>query len=320
MIGKIKKGASFAGLQDYMAKDGHEVIALDNLASTIPEDAAREMEVAASVSRRTQKPVLHLMASYDPADPEPTNQQMHEDAREILAGLGLTDHQAVIVRHNDTDHPHMHIMVNRVGPDGKTASDSQSYARVEASLRQIEARRGLTPNLGRHAPDPATGKRMEGHRNSRDPRQHEAPPAVRTALAEAQSWPDLKQRLADTGWKIETTQKRGQKAGAILIGPQGQKIAAGRIDRNATMSRLHDRFGTSPKARAARKAEQRAKTGSLDAQRKAKNAAGREASKSLHGLGRALGAGGLGRSLSGGGLMKQLNPHSRGRGGPGFGF
>ena len=154
MIGKVKKGDSFSGLARYLTRGGRgRVLALDNLASDSVEAAGSEMTIAAATSLRTTRPVLHLSLSYAAGEPA-TSDQMRNDARRVLKALGLRDHQAVIVAHDDTDHLHVHVMANRVGPDGKAASDSQSYARVEAALRKIEDERCWAPVAGRNAPEP----------------------------------------------------------------------------------------------------------------------------------------------------------------------
>lgn len=242
MIAKIIKGADFARLAKYLtADDRGEVIDMRNLSSDDPEAAAQEMQVAASVSVRTRQPVMHIVVSYDPKDGDQSNDQMRQDAGEVLRGLGLPENQSLVIRHRDKDHAHMHIMVNRVGADGRAVSDSQSYPRAEAALRRIEQRRGLTVTPGRHAPSPDTGRRMEGDRTSRDPRQHTAPEGVKQALLTGKSWGDIHKGLAAQGWRAETV-RRGRGQGLMLIGPDGQRIGAGQIDRATTLARINKRL------------------------------------------------------------------------------
>ena len=248
MIGKLKKGANFGGLARYLTKGGRgRVLALDNLSSDSVAAAACEMTIAAATSRRTTRPVLHLSISYAEGEPV-TAGQMRDDARRVLKDLGLTGNQAMIIAHADTDHPHVHVMANRVGPDGKSVSDSRSYSRVEAALREIETERGWTPVLGRHVPSPATGQRMTGHRRSRDPRQHEVPDRVRRSLLTAGSWAELHQGVRSAGWRFEVVQK-GHGTGALLIGPNGERVAAGKVDRGATLTNLRKRLGRDPETR-----------------------------------------------------------------------
>lgn len=248
MIGKVVKGDSFPALAAYLMKGGRgDVLHLRHLASSDPAEAAAEMQLAASVSRRCKRPVLHISVSYSPKESGPTDDDMRADAIDILRGIGLCDAQAVVVRHRDAHHPHMHLMINRIGRNGRAVSDSNSYARVEACLRQIENRRGLEVVNGRHAPSPVTGHRMKGHRKTCDPRQHRVPESVRETLLTARNWPELHGALARDGWRLEVTQKARRGPGAVLIGPDGQRAAAGKVDKGATLSRLQARL-TPPKA------------------------------------------------------------------------
>lgn len=261
MIAKISKGGDFAGLTRYLTRDGRGgILALDNLASETPEEAAGEMQIAADVSRRTKSPVMHISISYAPGE-QPTDDQMREDGREVLRDLGLSENQAVMVRHHDKSHAHFHIAANRVGPGGKAVSDSKSYEKAEAALRRIETRRGLSVTKGRNASEPVTGARMAGPRSTPDPRQHAAPAGVKETLLTAPSWDSLHRELGRQGWRLETTAKDKGRAGALLIGPDGQRIAAGKIDRNATLSRLKARLDApKPKADAGAAAPNRGHT------------------------------------------------------------
>ena len=245
MIGKTRKGDNFGRLIRYLTKeDRGRLLALYNLASDSPEAAASEMTVAAAQSTRTTQPVMHISVSYAQGE-QPTPAMMRADARRVLSYLGLSENQAVVIAHDDKDHPHFHIAVNRVGPDGKTVSDSNSYAKIESALRRIEAERGWTAVESRNAPSPATGERMRGHRRSREPYKPDVPERVRQALLTATSWNELHREVRSAGWAFEIVQK-GKGSGAVLTGPDGQKVGAGRIDRAATLTQLRKRLGRDP--------------------------------------------------------------------------
>jgi hypothetical protein len=51
---------------------------------------------------------------------------------------GLDDNQYLITRHTDTEHEHIHLLVNRIRLDGEVASDSHDYRRHEVLMREIE--------------------------------------------------------------------------------------------------------------------------------------------------------------------------------------
>lgn len=246
MIGKVLKHRQFRPLARYLTNGGRgSILLMKNLASMDTTAAAEEMEVAAAVSRRCQKPGLHLIVGYSQSE-APSIKEMRDDARRLVKAIGCERNQRYAIIHNEGPNLHFHLSINRVGPDGKAVSDSNIKRKIETELRQIEADRGWQANLGRHAPDPRTGRRFEGQRNSRAPRHHTAPAAVRAALLQSADWQDLRQRLGRTGWRLEIVNHGKGRSGALLNGPDGQRIGAGKIDRDATLSKLRQRLGPDP--------------------------------------------------------------------------
>ncbi len=93
-----------------------------------------ELKAAAGVKatgRKLEKPVMAYSLAWSP-DEKPAAHEMLEAAQESLAALGLGDHQALIVCHNDTPHPHVHVLVNRVNPETGVA-DPGSKTRLKLS-------------------------------------------------------------------------------------------------------------------------------------------------------------------------------------------
>jgi hypothetical protein len=69
---------------------------------------------------------------------------MKQIGHDYMVANGFTQHQFIMFRHHDADHPHLHILVNRIGYDGKVLSDSNDFARSEKVLRELEIRYDLT--------------------------------------------------------------------------------------------------------------------------------------------------------------------------------
>jgi len=67
--------------------------------------------------------------------------------QDYLNANGFNQHQYMMFRHHDADHPHLHILVNRIGFDGTVVSDSNDYARSEKVLRALEKKYNLTEVL-----------------------------------------------------------------------------------------------------------------------------------------------------------------------------
>ena len=63
---------------------------------------------------RLSKPVLHITLSLSQGEDLPAY-KLAEMARECAQDLGFSNNQYVAVLHKDTEHPHIHIVANRIG-------------------------------------------------------------------------------------------------------------------------------------------------------------------------------------------------------------
>jgi hypothetical protein len=101
------------------------------------------MRASAAENVRVTKPVYHLALSCDPRDLV-DRAAMERIADRVLRELKLEEHQAVIVAHGDRQHPHVHILVNRVHPEtGKVWDRWQDYPAIQRALREEEKALGL---------------------------------------------------------------------------------------------------------------------------------------------------------------------------------
>lgn len=94
--------------------------------------------------RKNENPVWHLSLNWR-AGESPSREEMMEAARSVLKRFGLEDHQTLIVAHKgDTEHDHIHLMVNTVNPyTGKTQDVSRSgMYRLSSWALDYEKERG----------------------------------------------------------------------------------------------------------------------------------------------------------------------------------
>jgi hypothetical protein len=84
---------------------------------------ANDLKIAAGLraSKKVTRPVYHYTLSWETSE-TPSKAEQIEAARESLDALGLSDRQALIVAHTDTDNPHVHVVVNRVHPETGVAA------------------------------------------------------------------------------------------------------------------------------------------------------------------------------------------------------
>ena len=170
-------GASFKGVVDYCLSEGRarederddlrgEDRGQDkagrvawsetrNVAAADPRQAARVMAATASRSeelkelagvkaggRALEKPVCHYSLSWG-KDEKPNLQAMGRAVTESLEKMGLADRQAVMIAHRDTEHPHVHVVVNRVSvEDGRAAKLGNSYLKLSRWAEGYEREQG----------------------------------------------------------------------------------------------------------------------------------------------------------------------------------
>jgi hypothetical protein len=163
----------------------------------------------------------------------------------------------VIVAHNDTEHPHLHMMVNRVHPEtGKAWSNSLDFKRIETSLRAQEIELELRQVPGRHT-DRDQGRSMR-RRPSRTERArrlrlgetelalfsavetNEVREQLKLALEESQSWEQLLDQLRNSGYQL---QRKGQ--GLIVVKDGGYAKFSQVTPRAHRLKELERRFGES---------------------------------------------------------------------------
>jgi hypothetical protein len=140
------KGKSFRGALNYNLQKVEKGIAkwLDTSFAHATERAIMEEVRMIRVMRpNLAKYFYHTSVNFPPEE-NLSDERMKTIAKEYLEGMGFDQHQFAIFRHFDADHPHFHILVNRIGYDGSVVVDSQDYKRSERVLRKLEKQYGLT--------------------------------------------------------------------------------------------------------------------------------------------------------------------------------
>jgi hypothetical protein len=163
MIGKVGTGKSFRGCLNYlfegrlqqtkamqleeMEKKQAEVIAYNQCFGD-KRQLIRDFIEVSKLNPNVSKPVFHLAISFAHGDADKLNPQDKIDMAEKLAGeFKFHANQYVVIEHSDRQHQHLHIVANRIGYDGKTASDSNSYKRMAEYCRKMELEYNLTKVL-----------------------------------------------------------------------------------------------------------------------------------------------------------------------------
>ena len=164
MINRIVRGHSFKGVGQYLLHDKGTLATSERVAFTetvnLPSANANSA-IAHMIDTAThanmlkheagvplsgqpqQRPVYHYTLAWHPSETLTMERQM-EVARESLKALGLDDRQALIVGHNDTKHPHVHVVVNLVSMENGTfPSLSKDYDKLSKWALEYERKNGV---------------------------------------------------------------------------------------------------------------------------------------------------------------------------------
>jgi len=219
MIGKVTLGTSFYGCLSYCLEDKRHLseeqkqqlsiqenlqhknraeVIDNNLCFGDKKELAEQFRDVAKLSRRVEKPVMHLTIRAAPGD-ELTKEQWREVGRAAAQEFGLSDHQYICILHKDTRQPHIHLVGNRVGYDGKVAKDSNSYARMANLCRKLEkqydVRQVLSPRRFLSPKDRQIPRQ--------DARKEQLKTAIRDALESTRTYPDFEKAMQEKGYRID---------------------------------------------------------------------------------------------------------------------
>ena len=154
MIGKITTGKSFKGCLLYCLNDKKQVmekvpvmegraeIILFNQCFGKEQELVAQFNAVRQLNPKLSKPVLHVTLSLAPGE-QLTKDKLMEICEHCAKDLGFENNQYVAIHHLDTNHQHLHLVANRIGFDGKTVSDSNSYKKISAYCRKMELKYNL---------------------------------------------------------------------------------------------------------------------------------------------------------------------------------
>ena len=239
MIGKIKKGSGFKGCVNYvLGKEQAVLLHADGVLTESRGDIIRSFCMQTGMNPDLKKPVGHIALSYSAVDaPKLTDEKMIQLAQEYMREMKITDTQYIIVRHQDREHPHVHIVFNRIDNNGKTISDRNDMYRNEQVCKKLKAKHGLYFAKGK--------EHVKQHRlREPDKSKYEIYNAVKDEIGKSKNWQQLQTRLAEKGIGIHF-KYRGQtgEVQGISFSKGEYTFKGSEIDRSFSFSKLDKCFG-----------------------------------------------------------------------------
>jgi hypothetical protein len=177
--------------------------------------------------------VRHIALSWSPNDRDKLNdEKMISIAKEYLQKMKIQDTQVLIVRHKDKEHPHIHIVYNRVDNEGKTIPDNFQH------LKNIKISKALTLKHGMHM---GQGKEKVNRQQLKgiDKLKYELHDSIKSVSQKVNSMVELKHELAKQGIGVQFKYKGGTtEIQGISFSKNKYKFKGSEIDRSLSYGKL----------------------------------------------------------------------------------
>jgi hypothetical protein len=235
MVGKQISGKSFGGCIKYVLNRKEAIlleakdIRVQNLNQMI-----KDFNIRRSMNPNLGKAVGHLVLSWSKEDQRllsPTI--MAERAREYLKLMEIKNTQYIIVQHTDREHPHLHIVYNRVDNNGKTISDSNNFKKNVKACKEITLKYGYHMGEGKQAVN-------RGKLKGKEQVRYELFDAISKAAKTSTNWKDLEDTLIRQGIIIQYKYRSGTMEVQGISFSKGElKMKGSAIDRSCSYTNLN---------------------------------------------------------------------------------
>ncbi len=234
MIAKIVQGQGFRGVIGYvLEKEKASLLYAEGVRLKDKESIIKSFIAQQKLNPKIAKPVAHISLDFSVHDKRRlTDRFMVGMAQEYMGKMGYRDTQYIIVRHQDTDHPHIHIVINRIDNNGKRISDKNERLRNTRVCMDLSKKYGLYIASGK--------ENVKEHRlKEPDKTKYEIYQALKSAIPDCKNWQELKSELLLSGITFEF-RKNGNtdKIQGVRFGKNGYEFNGSKIDRAYSFSKI----------------------------------------------------------------------------------
>lgn len=240
MMGKVVIGKSFGGCVRYVVGKLHaEVLLAEGVRMENPAEITLDFDAQRKMNPELSKAVGHISLNWSTKDETKLDKsKMLEMAMEYLKLMGIKNTQFLVVRHRDSNHPHLHIIYNRVDNDGRTISDQFQLRKNVAACQSLTLKHGLyiagdKKNVNRKA--------LKGA----DKIRYQLFDLIKAAQNNSKNWRTFESQLVRSGIEIIPKYKsNSNEIQGISFKMDGLTFKASALDRSLSFGRLEAYFQT----------------------------------------------------------------------------
>ena len=158
MIAFANTGVRFKGAISYVLKEHEKNLTIEKMPEIIEVNKiwgtsaqmAKQMHFISELNTKSSRPVLHVAFSFHKEEKLSREKQLeaiHLALKEIA--FDRDKNQYILVKHNDTDIEHYHLVINKVNEIGDNLSTGFIKNRLQVACDKVEKQMGLRYTKGR---------------------------------------------------------------------------------------------------------------------------------------------------------------------------
>lgn len=236
MIAKIVKGQGFKGVVNYILDKAKntELINSEGVRLKNQDSIIQSFAMQAEMNLRLSKPVCHISLDFSAQDKSKLNNGlMTEIANNYMKRMGINNTQFIIARHHDKEHPHLHIVLNRVDNEGKTISDRNDRFRSEKICKELTEKYGLYFAKGK--------ENVKKHRlREPDKTKYEIYNILKDVIPNCKNWQELIAKLQHQDVKVAFKYKgKTEEVQGVIFSKNNLVFNGSKVDRQFSFSKIN---------------------------------------------------------------------------------
>jgi len=234
MIAKIIQGSGFAGAVNYvMEKKDARLLAGEGVILNNKESIIKNFITQSKLKPNISKPVAHISLNFSAQDKSRlTDKFMVDVAQEYLGKMGYDDTQYIVVRHFDTEHPHLHLIINRIDNNGNRISDKKEKLRSTKVCMELTKKYGLYLAKGK--------EKVKEHRlREPDKTKYEIYNILKGAIPNCKNWRELIVQLHRQDVKVDFKYKsKTKEVQGVIFYKNNLAFNGSKVDRQFSFSKI----------------------------------------------------------------------------------
>ena len=234
-MAKITKGRDFGGAVRYVTQDKKEAKILDSkgVLTTDKQSIINSFRLQSQLRPDVKVMVGHISLDFSVEDVDRLSDDfMVKIAHEYMQRMNIMNTQFLIARHYDREHPHCHIIFNRIGNDGKLISDRNDRVRSAKICRNLTEKYHLHLANGK---DHVHRDRLRGA----DAVKYRIYDALEATVPRCRNWDELRTALAKQGITVSFTCRRTTTdIQGVVFEKEGLRFNGSKVDRKYSYSKI----------------------------------------------------------------------------------